>query len=99
MKIDQASYEAIQPELTSGETVLWAGQPNTSVIFNKEDIFLIPFSLLWGGFAIFWELGVAGYWGTGSRPGKEWTVGVIWGTPLGLARHPRVSGRSFVAAW
>jgi hypothetical protein len=99
MKTDQASYEAIQPELTSGETVLWAGQPNTSVIFNKEDIFLIPFSLLWGGFAIFWELGVAGYWGTGSRPGKEWTFGVIWGIPFVLAGQYLIWGRFLVAAW
>src|SRR6267154_5798658 len=49
------SLAAIQPELTSGESILWAGQPNTRVIFHKEDLFLIPFSLLWGGFAIFWE--------------------------------------------
>ena len=49
------SLAAIQPELTSGESILWAGQPNTRVIFHKEDLFLIPFSLMWGGFAIFWE--------------------------------------------
>ena len=61
--INPDSLTAIQPELTSGESVLWAGQPNNRVIFHNEDLFLIPFSLLWGGFAIFWEGGVARYWG------------------------------------
>jgi hypothetical protein len=51
-QIDQASFEAIQPELTSGESILWAAQPNTSGIFHREDLYLIPFSLLWGGFAL-----------------------------------------------
>src|SRR4029077_18044987 len=61
--ISQDSIAAIQPELLSGESILWAGQPNSSVVFHKEDLFLLPFSLLWGGFAIFWEAGVSGLWG------------------------------------
>jgi len=79
------SLAAIQPELTSGESVLWAGQPNTRVIFHKEDLFLIPFSLLWGGFAIFWEGAVAGYWGSsGKGSGHPWLFGMIWGIPFVL---------------
>jgi hypothetical protein len=79
--------------------VLWAGQPDTAVIFHKEDAFLIPFSLLWGGFAIFWEAGVSGYWGSGSRPGKEWMFGVIWGIPFVLVGQYLIWGRFLVAAW
>jgi len=60
-QLDQASLAAVQPELTSGEGVLCIGQPNPNRIFYKEDIFLVPFSLLWCGFAIFWEAGVAGF--------------------------------------
>jgi hypothetical protein len=59
--INQDSLIVIQPELTSGESILWAGQPSTRVVFHKEDLFLIPFSFLWSGFAIFWEGAVAGY--------------------------------------
>jgi hypothetical protein len=84
MQIEQASYVVIQPELTAGETVLWAGQPDPSVRLHREDVFLIPFSLFWGGFSIFWELGVAGYWGSGSNAGKQWFFGMIWGIPFVL---------------
>jgi hypothetical protein len=82
------SLAAIQPELTSGESILWAGQPNTRVSFHKEDLFLIPFSLMWGGFAIFWEGAVAGYWGSsGTRSGQPWVFGMIWGIPFVLIGH------------
>jgi len=63
-QINPNSMAAIQPELTSGETVQWAGQPNRRVILHKEDLFLIPFSLFWGGFTIFWESIASGFWGS-----------------------------------
>jgi hypothetical protein len=99
MQIEQASYVVIQPELTAGETVLWAGQPDPSVRLHREDVFLIPFSLFWGGFSIFWELGVAGYWGSGSNAGKQWFFGMIWGIPFVLIGQYLIWGRFLVAAW
>jgi hypothetical protein len=94
------SLAAIQPELTSGESILWAGQPNTRVSFHKEDLFLIPFSLMWGGFAIFWEGAVAGYWGSsGTRSGQPWVFGMIWGIPFVLIGQYMIWGRFLYSAW
>ena len=90
---------AIQPELTSGESILWAGQPNSRVIFYKDDIFLIPFSLLWGGFAIFWEAGVSGFWGGNHGNGGSWIFGMIWGVPFVLIGQYLIWGRFFYDAW
>src|SRR5437762_11987012 len=81
LQINQDSVMAIQPELTSGESILWAGQPNAHVVFRKEDVFLIPFSLMWGGFAIFWEAGVAGLCG---HKGTPWGFGMLWRIPCVL---------------
>lgn len=95
----QEALDAIQPDLTSGESVLWAGKPNTSGIFHREDIFLVPFSLLWGGFAIFWEAGVLGYWGKASRSGEAWWFGALWGIPFVVIGQYLIWGRFFYAAW
>jgi len=96
-QINPDSAAAVQPDLISGEIVLWAGQPDTSVIFHKEDASLIPFSLLWGGFAIFWEGSVTGMWGAHSS--HRWTFGMLWGVPFVLIGQYLIWGRFFYAAW
>lgn len=96
--ISQDFIAAIQPELLSGESILWAGQPNHRVVFHKEDVFLIPFSLLWGGFAIFWEAGVSGFGGNNAHSGA-WTFGMIWGIPFALVGQYLIWGRFIYAAW
>jgi hypothetical protein len=49
-----------QDELLKDEKILWMGQPNPNIKYTSMDWFLVPFSIFWGGFAIFWELSVLG---------------------------------------
>lgn len=49
--------QQLAPYLLSGETVLWTGRPDPAKHFGASDVYLVPFSLLWGGFAIFWVTG------------------------------------------
>jgi hypothetical protein len=55
--LDEATL-AIQSELGTNEKLLWAGQPRRGIVFRGADLFLIPFSLFWGSFSIFWEVSV-----------------------------------------
>jgi hypothetical protein len=97
MSLEDATM-TIQSQLVSGESIVWMSKPNPSVIFHKQDLFLIPFSLLWGGFAIFWEGSVAGFWNHGSRSGA-WIFGMIWGIPFVLIGQYLIWGRFIYDLW
>jgi DUF1707 SHOCT-like domain len=45
----------IEPQLAPDERIEWVGHPDPTKRFTRADAFLIPFSLLWGGFAFTFE--------------------------------------------
>jgi len=54
----QSPEAVLSQNLDQGERLLWSGKPLDGVRLRSQDLFLIPFSLIWGGFAIFWEYSV-----------------------------------------
>ncbi len=86
--------DVITEELLEGEKIIWKGKPNSKVLFTSSDIFLVPFSLLWGGFAIFGESMVLG---VGLFSDKAPAVAIIpfalFGIPFVLAGLYLIFGR------
>ncbi len=86
-------------QLIPGERLLWAGKPDPRRIFSGEDIFLVPFSLMWCGFAVFWELSVLGI-GPAATEGEEAPLFfAAWGAPFVLVGLYLVFGRFIVKGW
>src|SRR4051812_43942652 len=75
--------------LQSSETLLWEGQPDKQR-FLLRGWWAIPFSLLWCGFAIFWEA-------SAFRTNAPFYFR-LWGIPFVLIGLYMVFGRFFAAA-
>ena len=53
--MDWDAQKEIQAAVGPSEVIQWAGRPRRGFLLRRRDWGLIPFSLLWGGFALFWE--------------------------------------------
>lgn len=83
--------QSIPTQLQPGEVLLWEGAPKPGIHFQRSDLFAIPFSLLWCGFAIFWEASVIAAGGP--------LLFKIWGVPFVLMGLYITVGRFFFRAW
>lgn len=93
--------DLFSPDLLPGESIQWTGQPNPSIVFHRDDWVAIPFSLLWGGFAIFWFLTASGLLHLpSSKPNHGFQIfGLIWGTPFVLMGQYFIWGRFVHERW
>ena len=89
LTIDPDLATQLRPNLSKDEKLLWTGQPKTGILFRSTDVFIIPFSLMWGGFAIFWELSVIR---------TRILLFELWGIPFVLVGLFMIVGRFFYDA-
>ena len=85
------SFADRQDVLFPGERVVWEGAPAHGLIFQPLDVFLVPFSFLWGGFALFWNL-------------QTWTTDAplefkLFGLPFLVAGVYVIAGRFLLDMW
>ncbi len=78
--------------LLRGEKIVWRGRPRQGAMLTARDVFLIPFSLIWGGFAIFWEANVL-------RMPNAPAMMALFGAPFALVALFAVFGRFYFDAW
>src|SRR5438105_5005106 len=85
-----SSLPILQEELGPDERLLWSGRPRKGIRLRAADLLFVPFSLLWAGFAVFWESSVIA---TGAP-----FLFKLWGIPFVLAGTYIVFGRFIVDA-
>jgi hypothetical protein len=85
------ALQAIRSRLNRGERVLWEGRPSPGLRLQTTDLYAIPFSIMWCGFAIFWE-------GMVLTRGGPWFFG-LWGIPFVCVGLYMVVGRFFYDAY
>lgn len=97
--VDSQIALQFQPYLRPGERITWTGRPPRGVRFTGRDVFLIPFSLLWGGFAIFWEASVLGISFLQPKALPVTSFMALFGAVFVLIGLFMIFGRFLVDAW
>jgi hypothetical protein len=84
--------ETLRGLLAPDEQLLWTGRPARGIRLRRADAAMIPFSVMWGGFAVFWEWGVI-------HDGRSPFFFRLWGVPFVLVGAYMVVGRFFWDAY
>lgn len=87
---NQELKKELKQHLDLGEILVWEGKPEQGIKLQKIDILMIPFSLMWGGFAFFWEYMAL----SASAP----FFFKLWGIPFVLVGIYLIIGRFFYDA-
>ena len=82
---------AFNDHLMPGEAMIWSDRPAQGILLAPRDTFLIPFSLLWGGFAIFWEMT--------ALSSEDPMPFALFGVPFVLIGMFLIIGRFLLDAW
>ena len=90
-------HNQLHRQLAADEKILWTGRPLGGLRLQAADATLIPFSLMWGGFAIFWEYGVLfGLDPSGSPSSSPAPIFMrLWGIPFVVVGLYLIVGRFF----
>ena len=83
--------EAFSGRLLPGERIAWSGRPATGLRFAPTDVFLVPFTVIWCGFAVFWTISAV-------RAGAG-MIFILYGLMFVTFGLAIMVGRFFLDAW
>jgi hypothetical protein len=86
---------SVERELRPDERLLWKGRPRGGIRLRGFDAFMVPLSLVWGGFAFFWEFKVVS--SVPKDNPAEWSP-ALFGIPFVLVGLYLIFGRFLVDA-
>ncbi len=75
-------YDFCRRYMTEDEYILWKGHPEKGNIFTGREAVMLPFSIVWLSFAVYWEI-------TALRSGSNWFM-VLWGLPVCAMESPLI---------
>jgi hypothetical protein len=84
--------EDFADHLLEGERIVWSGQPSQGLLLSQRDWLLIPLSLIWFCFAVFWETLML-------AEARAPLFAQLWGVPFLLLGLFFLGGRFFLDAW
>jgi hypothetical protein len=87
--------ETLQSVLLGREQLLWIGGPDPGALFSPHERLLLPVSLAWAAFTVYWEAAALGYTGRAPAPAIVALLGLLL---VPLAAYV-AAGRFAYKAW